>query len=264
VTAAAARSLTARSVVLSTLLGTTPPRLPGRLLVALAGEFGIAEGTTRVALSRMVDRGELTNVDGTYHLTGPLLERQDRQERSRRSGGDGGDGWDGNWELRVVRGGARRAADRAELRRALVLLGLAELREGAWLRPANLDPARLPARQAVVDASTDAFTARPAQPASLAARLWALSAWAAEAHRLQREMSAIIQRIDDDDRGAVVPGFELSAAVLRHFLADPVLPAALAPPGWPAEHLRTSYDAYDHAYRRLLRRFFRQVRDSFG
>jgi phenylacetic acid degradation operon negative regulatory protein len=70
--------------------------------------------------------------------------------------------------------------------------------------------------------------------------------------------------MDRDDRGAIVPGFELSAAVLRHLLVDPVLPAALAPPEWPAQALRTSYDAYDHAYRRLLRRFFRQVRDSSG
>jgi phenylacetic acid degradation operon negative regulatory protein len=257
------RSLSARSVVLSTLLGTTPPRLPGRLLVALAGEFGIAEGTTRVALSRMVDRDELGNVDGTYHLAGPLLERHDRQERSRRPGG-ASDGWDGDWELRVVRGGARRAAERAELRRALVLLGLAELREGTWLRPANLDPDRLPARRALVDTATDAFAARPGEPVALAARLWPLDSWAAEAGRLQRQMAAVTDRMDQDDRAALVPGFELSAAVLRHLLADPVLPAPLAPPAWPADGLRTSYDAYDDAYRRLLRRFFRQVRDSPG
>jgi phenylacetic acid degradation operon negative regulatory protein len=77
-------------------------------------------------------------------------------------------------------------------------------------------------------------------------------------------MAAVTDRMDDDDRGALVPGFELSAAVLRHLLADPVLPAALAPAEWPADGLRTSYDGYDHAYRRLLRRFFRQVRDSSG
>jgi phenylacetic acid degradation operon negative regulatory protein len=164
----------------------------------------------------------------------------------------------------VVRGGPRQAAERAELRRSLALLGLAELREGTWLRPANLDPARLPARRAVVDAATDGFTARPAEPVALAARLWPLADWAAEAGRLQREMAAVTDRMDDDDRGALVPGFELSAAVLRHLLADPVLPAALAPAEWPADGLRTSYDGYDHAYRRLLRRFFRQVRDSSG
>ena len=71
--------LTARSVVASTLLGTHPPRLPGRLLVAFAEEFGINPGTTRVALTRMVDRGELARVDGGhYSLAGALLDRQAR------------------------------------------------------------------------------------------------------------------------------------------------------------------------------------------
>ena len=66
--------LSARSVIASTLLGTVPPRLPGRLLVAFAGEFGIQAGTTRTALSRMVDKGELRHLDGgQYELDGDLL-----------------------------------------------------------------------------------------------------------------------------------------------------------------------------------------------
>ena len=60
--------LSARSVIASTLLGTVPPRLPGRLLVAFAGEFGIQAGTTRTALSRMVDRGELRHLEGGRYV----------------------------------------------------------------------------------------------------------------------------------------------------------------------------------------------------
>src|SRR3954451_21504623 len=92
-----APSLTARSVIASTLLGTDPPRLPGRALVQVAELFGISEGTTRTALSRMVASGELATDAGAYELTGPrLLERQARQAASRRAarhrwhGGGGG------------------------------------------------------------------------------------------------------------------------------------------------------------------------------
>jgi phenylacetic acid degradation operon negative regulatory protein len=65
--------LTARSVIASTLLGTTPPRLPARVLVEAGELFGIAEGTTRVALSRMVASGELATDDGWYVLRGQRL-----------------------------------------------------------------------------------------------------------------------------------------------------------------------------------------------
>ena len=70
--------LSARSVIASTLLGSDPPRLAGRLLVAIGEPFGIPRGTMRVALTRMVDRGELTNIDGTYKLRGELLQRKER------------------------------------------------------------------------------------------------------------------------------------------------------------------------------------------
>ena len=138
--------LSARSVVASTLLGTIPPQLPGRLLVAFAEEFGIRPGTTRTALSRMVDRGELAHIEGgLYALTGDLLARQHRQEAGLHPTAHD---WDGGWEMVVVPAGARSSAERAALRRACTHLGLGERRDGVWLRPANLDPDRLPAAKA--------------------------------------------------------------------------------------------------------------------
>ena len=50
----------------------------------------------------------------------------------------------------------------------------------------------------------------------------------------------------------LAPGFELSAAVLRHLQADPLLPADLLPPGWPGPRLRAGYDRWDRQYRRVL------------
>ncbi len=171
----------ARSVIASALLGTVPPVLPGRLLVALAREFGIAEGTARVALSRMVERGELVNDGGHYALAGPLVERQQRQEAGLRPATRT---WTGAWEMAVVRPGARTTEDRSALRIALGRLALREHREGIWLRPDNLDPGRLPAQRLIAAEQTDGFSARPdGDPAELAAALFELDEWAARGDR---------------------------------------------------------------------------------
>jgi phenylacetic acid degradation operon negative regulatory protein len=54
-------------------------------------------------------------------------------------------------------------------------------------------------------------------------------------------------------------GFVLSADVLRHLQADPLLPDALLPAGWPGAALRADYDRYDAAYRAVLRAWFRNL-----
>ena len=183
-------SLTARSVLLSVLLGTTPPRLPVRRLVRTTELFGIAEGTTRTALSRMAAAGEVTAGDGWYELAGDrLLARQARQSASREARTAAWEG--GRWVEGVVAAEGRRpAAERAALRSALSAARLAELREGVWLRPDNLGGvARLAAGVAAgVGEGGDGvvwFTAVPAgDPAALAARLWPLGSWAEGARRL--------------------------------------------------------------------------------
>lgn len=249
-------TLSARSIVASTLLGTLPPRLPGRLLVAFAEEFGVNPGTTRVALSRMVDRGELSReVDGQYSLAGPLLDRQRWQEAGlapvvRR--------WSGEWEMCVVCGGPRDSSERAALRRAAARLGLRERREGMWLRPDNLDPDRLPSARSVVAAQTERYLAAPADDAAaLAAELFELESWADEASQLQARMLDMATRLDGGAPGSLASGFELAAQSLRHLVSDPLLPAELCPRGWPADELRVAYERYDREYRSHLSEFFR-------
>ena len=61
--------LTARSVAISALLGYHPPALPVRELVKVGGLFGIAERTTRVALTRMAADGDVVVEGGVYRLT---------------------------------------------------------------------------------------------------------------------------------------------------------------------------------------------------
>jgi phenylacetic acid degradation operon negative regulatory protein len=225
----ALRPLSTRSVVLSLLLGAHPPELPVRELVRSVAPFGIAESTVRAALSRMVAAGDLDRIGSTYRLSGPLIERQRRQDavitpRTR--------AWRGDWEMAVVTVTGRSAADRAQTRADLLDLRLAELREGVWLRPDNLDrpwPAR-------VLRLVQRFTARPDEaPRALAAQLWPLGDWSATA-------DALLTRFRTATRPA--DRFTIMTAVVRHLVTDPVLPGELLPDPWPAAELRRVYAGY--------------------
>jgi phenylacetic acid degradation operon negative regulatory protein len=235
-------------VLASALLGMDPPELPVAQLVRLTGLFGISENRARVALSRMVAGGEATS-DGTgrYRLAGHLAARQSRQSASR-AGATAP--YEGEWWLAVVTTTGSSADVRGSRRRALAYGRLAELREGVWMRPANL-ALRLPEP---LDDDVELMTARPGDAVDLAQRLWDLAAWAARANELLRRLGALAP----DGPEALAPGFELSAAVLRHLQADPLLPAELLPAGWPGGRLRAVYDGWDARYRATLRDWSRR------
>ena len=113
-----------------------PPELPVAQLVRLTGPFGISENRARVALSRMVAGGEATSDgSGRYRLAGHLAERQSRQSASRAGPTTG---YDGEWWLAVVTTTGSSADVRGARRRSLAYGRMAELREGVWMRPANL------------------------------------------------------------------------------------------------------------------------------
>jgi phenylacetic acid degradation operon negative regulatory protein len=237
-------------VIASTLLGTEPPRLPGRVLVRVGELFGITEGTIRTALSRMVAGDELVTESGSYELSGArLLERQARQSTSRRAMRHV---WHGAWVMAIVISDRRTAEARAELRAALESVRLSELREGVWLRPDNIEVTW----PAVVDEQCTIVHARDVDPA-LVTRLWTLDEWADGANARRGEMAELVEPLERGDTDALAEGFVVSAAVLRHFQADPLLPEELLPSAWPGAALRAEYDRFDAAYRALLRDYFR-------
>lgn len=232
------RPLSARSVVLSLLLGTHPPELAVKDLVRAVEPFGVGGSTLRAALSRMVTAGDLRRSDDScYRLSDRLLARQRRQDEAVEARTRA---WSGDWEMVVVTATGRGPAERAELRTRLTALRLAELREGVWLRPANLRRP-LPDDLAAV---AETCTARPARPAAeLAELLWPLDAWAATAR-------ALLAHIARADRPADV--FAAFAAVVRHLLTDPVLPAQLLPADWPGRALRAAYADYQRQITRAM------------
>ncbi|MFJ1970132.1 PaaX family transcriptional regulator C-terminal domain-containing protein [Streptomyces sp. NPDC087903] len=223
------RPLSARSVVLSLLLGVHPPELSARDLVRAVEPFGVGGSTLRAALSRMVAAGDLRRMETRYRLSDRLLARQLRQDEAVHPHTRA---WDGDWEMVVITATGRGPAERAELRARLTTARLAELREGVWLRPANLRRA-LPER---LEEVAQHYTARPDRPAGeLAAVLWPLDTWSASARSLLSHAGRTRRPADR---------LTTFAAVVRHLLADPVLPSDLLPRDWPGAELRDAYRDY--------------------
>lgn len=222
------RRMTARSVVLSVLLGAHPAWASAAELIRLTADFDIREPTLRVALTRMVAAGDLVRSADGYRLSNRLLARQRRQDaaidpRLRR--------WNGEWTTLVITSVGVDAKGRAELRTTLHDKRFGELREGVWMRPANLEldlPADVGDRVRVLSARDDA-------PVDLAGRLWDLPGWAATGRGL----------LADIERAADVPGrFVAAAGTVRHLLTDPVLPDELLPDEWPGDELRRAYQDF--------------------
>jgi phenylacetic acid degradation operon negative regulatory protein len=241
------RPLNARSVIGSLLLGVHPPRLPGARIVEWCTRFGIAEGTARVALSRMVDRGELSSEHGVYELVGRVRDLQTAQDwsldpRLHR--------WDGRWRFGIVAGTARAAEDRSALRDAMRRVRYGELREGVWARPDNLPAASAPAESwAIVDSQCAWWNGAPEEdPVGLAAVLFAPAGWATRARALHEKLAEVTEDLEAGDDDALLPGFVVGAAALQHARRDPLLPPELLPSAWPGDDLRTAYRRFQDAF----------------
>jgi phenylacetic acid degradation operon negative regulatory protein len=220
--------MTARSVVLSVLLGAHPAWATASELIRLTADFDIREPTLRVALTRMVSAGDLVRSEDGYRLSDRLLARQRRQDDAINPRVHK---WDGSWTTLVITSVGTDARTRATLRTILQEKRFAELREGVWLRPDNLDIALGPdvlGRLRVLHARDD-------DPPELVARLWDVPGWALVGHQLLDEMAG----------ASDIPGrFTAAAGMVRHLLTDPVLPDELLPDGWPGAALRDSYQTF--------------------
>jgi phenylacetic acid degradation operon negative regulatory protein len=217
--------MTARSVILSVLLGAHPAWATASELIRLTADFDIREPTVRVALTRMVSAGDLVRSADGYRLSDRLLARQRRQDDAINPRLQT---WHGTWTTLVITSVGIDARARASLRNTLQDKRFAELREGVWLRPDNLD---VELSAAVLDRAR-VLHSRDDDPVGLAARLWDLRGWAGVGRHLIDEMSS----------AADIPArFVAAAGMVRHLLKDPVLPDELLPEGWPGDALRTAY-----------------------
>lgn len=246
------RRLNARSLALSALLGTHPPALPARAFVALAELFGIADGTMRTALSRLVAGGEIEADNGWYRLSGRLLDRQRAQDIGRRPPAPV---WDGRWHTIIAAADQRELADRRMFRAALTQHRFGELRPDTWLRPANLPAPDLAPTAFVVTGTLD----RADEPA-LAARLWDLDSIADAARHHLARIADLRAGTDLAAHASIPETFTISAAIVRFLRTEPLLPPALTPPVWPADRLRQAYDDLERDLQATLRDFLRAQR----
>ena len=236
------RPLSARSVALSLLLGSRPPRLSARDLTCLGEMFEISAATMRVALSRMVASGDLVLADSTYSLAPRHLERQAVTEsliHPRRRP------YDGMWRMAVVVDRGRSLARRTALRSLMRRHRFAELREGVWTRPDNIEDL-LTSSQGEDEATEPAaslpevrlFRTVPDHDRRLCRELWDLDRWAAGARVLLDALRTGPSTARPVDR------LTAAAAAVRHLCTDPALPEELAPERWPADELRWAYEDY--------------------
>jgi phenylacetic acid degradation operon negative regulatory protein len=250
------RPLSPRSLIASLLLRTPGATMRGARLVEWCALFGVAEGTTRVALSRMVERGELETRDGRYALAGRVEHRRAAQDWSLRPVLGR---WDGEWRVAVVGSGSRDAGERAALRDAMRRMRYRELREGAWTRPDNLPRASAPLDSGLVGHALCLWwSGRPDRDGiALAARLFHEAVWSDRARWMTEQLRAETHALDPGEEASLAHAFVAGAASLAHLRADPLLPRELTRDPSAADELRGAYGAYETAFSGALRTWFR-------
>ncbi|HET6165257.1 MAG TPA: PaaX family transcriptional regulator C-terminal domain-containing protein [Marmoricola sp.] len=223
------RTLTARSAILSLLLGSHPPSATVSELVAFGRQLAIKESAVRAALTRMVAAADLHRDNGRYTLSDRLLERQRRQDEALEVPTGP---WNGSWLVAAVVSNGRDRTSRLHLRRSMLAAHFGELREGVWMRPDNLawhpDDA--------VAADLEILHARPTTPAAdLVDRLFAPDTWAS----VGRDLLALAE-------ASATPRDRLTAfaTIVRHLTHDPLLPTQLLPADWPGPALRAAYAGF--------------------
>ncbi len=177
-------NMTARSVVLSVLLGAHPAYASASELIRLTADFGIKETTLRVALTRMVSAGDLIRSADGYRLSDRLLARQRRQDEAMRPQVRA---WHG---LLAHRHRDQRGRPTPEPGphceppcTTSVLVSCARAC-GCGRTTSNLDLDRRDRRPGF-----GCCKARDDAPAELANQLWDLPGWARAGHRLLDEMA---------------------------------------------------------------------------
>lgn len=217
--------LTARSVILSLLLGLHPASATAAELIRLTSDYAITEAAMRVALTRMVANGDLVRSPDGYRLSERLLARRLKQDEALRPPTRV---WRGAWLMVVITSVGINPRTRADMRRTLYDNRLAELREGVWIRPDNLKlelPTDLEGHARILYTYDNA-------PAELAGMLWDLPGWAQIGRELLDDMAKACEPLEQ---------FVAAAAIMRHLMTDPVLPDNLLPARWPGDELRTAY-----------------------
>ncbi|UCE86341.1 MAG: PaaX family transcriptional regulator [Deltaproteobacteria bacterium] len=234
----AAMQPSAKSFLLDLLSTLRRGTMPVGALVEAAQLFGIAENSTRVALTRLLAAGRVErDARGRYRLgeaarpVGRWVSSwRDLERRERR--------WNGSWVGVMDGEGAARNArrDRRRRDRALRFLGFRSLAPGLSVRPDNLRGGVAALRAELgglgLRPGDLVFVLRDLDPVTEArARgLWDIDALHAAHRALRTEVERSDRRFDRlSVEAAMRESFLLGGQVIRQLLLDPRLPAAIDP-----------------------------------
>ncbi|WP_448641660.1 PaaX family transcriptional regulator C-terminal domain-containing protein [Geodermatophilus sp. URMC 63] len=244
--------------------GVTGDPVPLQALVQLLAACGVAEPSTRVAVAALRRSGRLTAVRrGRETLCAPaaglreaVAAQRERVERRLAP-------WDGQWRMVVYSVPETDRTARERVRRGLARAGFGPLAPATWVSPHSSALDEVRAELAGERTSRlDLLTASVADPRltdrELAARCWDLP-------RLAAGWTRVLERL----RGAGTPDgpaalglhLRLRAEIRAVLAGDPLLPAALQPPGWPARDVR---DAWAEIGARLAAAARAHVADVLG
>ena len=225
----------ARSFALDLLSTLRRGSMPVRALVEAAGLFGIAEGSVRVALTRLLAEGLLERDERGEYRLGAGAEPVRRRVAAWRELPSQLRPWSGAW-IGVLDARAPDRLARRRSQRALDWLGFRALRRGLLLRPDNLAGGLPRLREQLADLGLApgavVCEVRELDPVSetRARALWDAEALVATYRRHVREIELSRQRLRS--RGAeqaMVESFRVGGAALRTLAKDPLLPEPIVP-----------------------------------
>ena len=223
----------AKSFVLDLLSTLRRGAMPVRALVAAAALFGIAEGSVRVALTRLLGAGLVERDDRGLYRLGQAAAPVQRRVAAWRELDAQLLPWSGGW-IGVFAGRAATPRSRASQRRgerALRLSGFRPLARGLALRPDNLAGGVTRVREELaalgLAPGSVVCEVRELDPVSeaRARKLWDADDLVANYRRHRQHLEVSARRLRTRSAEfAMVESFRMGGAALRLLAHDPLLP----------------------------------------
>ena len=205
-------------------------------LIEVLGRTGVSEAATRATLKRMTERGLLHRVaQGRLAYFGPTAHGRAVISDGRRRVSEVDvvtDDWDGVWTTVAFTMPDSFQSQRHVLRTRLTWAGFGLLQSGVWIAPRLVDVDSVLEGLNLGDRVT-VFQGRPAGttlPADLVGAVYDLAQLRRGYLAFQRRWSRVTRGLPDPLARRLILNTEWSL-LLRD---DPLLPAVLLPPDWPA------------------------------
>ncbi|MFJ8666390.1 PaaX family transcriptional regulator C-terminal domain-containing protein [Streptomyces sp. NPDC093600] len=230
---------------------TLPARswLPAAAIVALLGEFDVADGAARTTISRLARRGVLEGSRqgrySSYRLTREAAVDLWTGGGSIATFTTQPDSWDGWWTLVAFSVPEQESTRRRALRTALRWRGYAPLYDAVWASPHPLTPKGRAEVAELALGAVSVFRARQVDLETEANRspveAWDLPGIAGQYEVFIRRWKSLLPRIGAGGLtgAAAVRARTQVMNTYRHFpVLDPLLPIDLLPADWPRSRAR--------------------------